>query len=73
MVSLVREMLDESAYERYMERKAGIWTMRDGTEIEIKDMTERHIRNCMRMVGKDTEWYEVFQNELNKRNEQKRK
>jgi hypothetical protein len=62
-----RELMEDSAYERYAEAKAGIWTMKNGDEIEIKDMTDSHIKNCMRMVGKDTEWYEIFQRELDRR------
>lgn len=46
------------------------WVTIDGTEIKLRDMTETHIRNCMKLVGEDDEWYSVFQDELNKREEQ---
>jgi len=28
----------------------GLWIMRDGTEIHVTDMTDRHIENCIRML-----------------------
>jgi hypothetical protein len=43
------------------------WTTRDGTEIEVKEMTETHIRNCMRKIGKDDPWYAEFCEELKRR------
>lgn len=27
-----------------------LWTMRDGTEIPVSDMTELHVRNALKMV-----------------------
>lgn len=26
------------------------WTMRDGTQIAVMDMTEQHAKNCLRML-----------------------
>jgi len=43
------------------------WTKRDGTKIKISDMTDAHIKNCMRIVGEDDPWYWQFQNELRRR------
>ena len=28
------------------------WTTKDGKEIDIKDMTTKHIQNCIDMLGK---------------------
>ena len=44
-----------------------VWTTREGEEIKVSDMTEAHIRNCMRIVGEDDEWYRVFESELERR------
>jgi hypothetical protein len=27
-----------------------LWTMRDGTQIAVGDMTEQHAKNCLRML-----------------------
>lgn len=43
------------------------WTTKDGRKIKLKDMTERHIKNCMRLVGEEDLWYERFQKELIRR------
>lgn len=43
------------------------WTTRDGTEIPVKEMTETHIRNCMRKIGEDDPWYAEFREELKRR------
>ena len=49
--------------------RRGEWKQRDGTIIDIMDMTERHIRNCIRML-KNSEfdiaalWIERFEKEL---------
>jgi hypothetical protein len=26
------------------------WTMKDGSKIQVKDMDESHVRNCLRLV-----------------------
>lgn len=43
------------------------WQTKDGRKIKVKDMTEQHIQNCMRVVGEDDGWYFVFQQELRRR------
>ena len=43
------------------------WVTKDGTEIQLPDMSEQHIRNCMKMVGKDDLWYSKFYKELKRR------
>ena len=43
------------------------WVTKDGSKIKVQDMTEKHIRNCMRMVGEDDPWYGHFYNELKRR------
>lgn len=43
------------------------WTTRDGTEIAVTEMTETHIRNCMRKIGEDDPWYAEFCKELKRR------
>lgn len=32
-----------------------LWTMRDGTQIRICDMTTTHLRNCLRMLERNHE------------------
>lgn len=44
----------------------GVWRSRAG-DIKLCDMTERHIRNCMRIVGEDDAWYREFVEELERR------
>lgn len=37
----------------------------DGRKILLTDMTERHIRNCMKLTGRVCGgWYEAFADEL---------
>lgn len=69
-MSMWSDLVADYAYEMYNDMRAGIWTMRDGTEIAVTDMTTSHIRNCMRMVGTKHEWYRVFAEELKRRGEQ---
>lgn len=35
--------------------KDEIWKTKDGTEIEVKDMTESHVRNALRLVIRNIE------------------
>lgn len=69
-MSMWSDFKADYAYEMYNNMQSGIWTMRDGTEIAVTDMTTSHIRNCMRMVGKNCDWYKVFADELERRGEQ---
>jgi hypothetical protein len=36
-------------------------------KILVKDMSTKHIKNCMAIVGADDKWYNYFQQELNSR------
>ncbi len=40
------------------------WTMKGGNKISVKDMTTKHIMNCMNLVGIDDPWYSYFEKEL---------
>ena len=44
-----------------------VWSTRDGRKIKLADMSDSHIRNCMRIVGEDDGWYSRFQQELQSR------
>ena len=43
------------------------WTTADRREIKLTDMTDRHILNCMKLVGEDDGWYSAFELELKRR------
>ena len=50
------------------------WTMKDGTQILVGDMTDTHLNNCWKMVeGKSRFWAEVFEAETKKRIKRRRK
>lgn len=44
------------------------WESKNGC-IPVKDMTVSHIKNCMKLVGEDDEWYNYFKEELMNRGE----
>lgn len=64
-----------SDYDGYFEEQypfgmAGdIWKSRSG-DIKVSDMTEAHIRACMKIVGEDDVWYGRFLKELKRREAQ---
>lgn len=41
-------------------------------KILVTDMTEQHIKNCMKMVGEDDAWYWYFKKELERRKQEER-
>lgn len=43
------------------------WKTKDGTIIKLTDMTESHILNCMRIVGRKDPWHDRFERELRRR------
>ena len=43
-----------------------VWHSKYGN-IPVCEMTTRHIKNCMKIVGEDDGWYRVFQQELERR------
>ena len=49
------------------------WTTKDGEEIKLTDMTTQHIKNCMKLVGEDDDWYDKFNEELERRKLEKPK
>ena len=61
-----------SDYDGYFEESypfgivGDVWHSHSG-DIRVSDMTNSHIRACMRIVGKDDAWYWRFQKELNRR------
>lgn len=45
------------------------WRCRDGRVIKLKDMTTDHIRNCMRIITENDDFWYVFEAELKRRGE----
>ena len=45
------------------------WRTKDGTVLRIQDMTSRHIRNCMRLIGQEDDFWYAFEAELKRRGE----
>ena len=53
-----REVMNARAEQLASE---GRWLMRDGTEIHVTDMSDRHIENCIRMLRRGSSPYaDVF-------------
>lgn len=42
-------------------------------KILVTDMTEQYIKNCMRIVGEDDDWYWYFKEELQRRKQEREK
>lgn len=75
-MSMGEEILTEMEIEAEIFRdrqmnaiKEGVWTMRDGTKINLMDMTSAHIQNCIRMLRHkeddlSAEWVKRFEREL---------
>lgn len=67
-MSLGSDYLNDHAFER--DYPFGMpndyWSSKNG-KIALKNMTEQHIRNCMKIVGEDDAWYGRFQRELESR------
>lgn len=40
----------DSVIDCHMRIKYGVWTQRNGIDINIEDMTNRHIMNCISML-----------------------
>lgn len=43
-----------------------VWHSKNG-DIALSEMTDKHIRNCMKLVGEDDAWYGRFKIELERR------
>lgn len=44
-----------------------IWCTKEGKELYVTKMTEKHIKNCMHMVGSKDPWFAYFKMELERR------
>ena len=72
-----REIEEELDIDREIRKKSiqrqiqnGSWVMRNGDQINIREMTDSHIRNCIKMLlGKGSwtadAWVQRFNEELN--------
>lgn len=64
------ELVDEIYRDMYLDAiKDGDWTMRNGKEINVREMSRSHIRNCIAMLERGNslfadEWIERFKQEL---------
>lgn len=59
-------------YARDEAIRRGIWTQRDGTEIDVRDMTRNHILNTIAMLQRNggfrsNSWIKRFEKELEDR------
>lgn len=68
-MSMGQEWLDDHAYELHHHRRADTtkWRTKDGRELNICDMTNEHIKNCMNMVGEENPYWWPFAKELLRR------
>jgi len=56
---------EESAHDRL--RDDGVWVTRDGREIDVKDMSDEHIRNAMATLKQTPPVYWIMDEELRRR------
>lgn len=69
---LYYESIADSAFEEY-KLANGIWTTRDGREIPIREMTDTHLANCIRILrgcavdGTDGEFLDMMVDEVERR------
>ena len=47
-----------------------VWHSRDG-DIKVSDMSVEHIKNCIKMVGEDSEWHRYFLAVVKERKEER--
>lgn len=43
------------------------WRLKDGTSIDIRDMEDAHIKRCFKYLPKGSEWFDIFNDELQRR------
>ena len=57
MEMMMEEYIDSLIWEeeQWSNLKSGIWTTREGQELQIKDMESEHIRNCIKMLERNIE------------------
>lgn len=62
---LIEQLIDSELWlkEQLENIEAGIWTTSDGEEIQIRDMRQRHIQSCLRMIKKGVE-EEIYDGEM---------
>lgn len=48
-------------------REEHYWRQKDGSLVNIRDMDESHIKNCFKFLPQHSEWIEIFNNELHRR------
>lgn len=70
-MSIASELLNNYAFERDYPfgipcGQDPVWSSRSG-KVRLSQMTAPHIINCMKIVGKDDQWYWVFKKELQSR------
>lgn len=67
-MSMGQEILADGAFERDFPygMPGDVWNSKDGP-VKLSDMSEQHIRSCMRIVGEEDDWYSRFEEELERR------
>ena len=68
-MSMYEDFIADYAYE--MNNPGGvagdIWTTKNGTRVKVCEMSNDHIRNCMKRLGEECDWYDRFAAELEAR------